>query len=163
MPNIFLQAVLLLLALGEAARSQWIGRVELRFVPFQENPQVVAQYYQAADIYLHASRADTFPTSVLEALACGTPVVATAVGGIPEQIADGETGYLVPAGDSLAMAARVKQLLENGDLRQRMGARAAETAVDRFGLQRMVEDYLAFYEQIVVDCPPRNQRVTLIP
>jgi len=154
---------LLFLALGEAARSQWIGRVEVRFVPFQEDPQVVAQYYQAADIYLHASRADTFPTSVLEALACGAPVVATAVGGIPEQIADGETGYLVPAGDSLAMAARVKQLLENGDLRQRMAARAAETAVGRFGLQRMVEDYLAFYEEIVADCPPRNQRVTLIP
>ena len=47
-------------------------------------------------------------------MACGTPVVATAVGGIPEQIEDGKTGFLVPAGDAVAMAARIEQVLKDG-------------------------------------------------
>ena len=58
----------------------------MRFVGHQKSAQTVAQYYQAADVYLHAATADTFPRAVLEALACGTPVVATGVGGIPEQV-----------------------------------------------------------------------------
>src|SRR6266536_1668921 len=76
----------LLIALGEQAPPERVDRTEIRFVPFQEDPGHVATYYQAADIYVHAALADTFPTGVLEALGCGTPVVATRVGGIPEQI-----------------------------------------------------------------------------
>jgi glycosyltransferase involved in cell wall biosynthesis len=52
----------------------------------QANQESVARYYQAADLYVHAAPADTFPNTVLEALACGTPVVATAIAGIPEQV-----------------------------------------------------------------------------
>ncbi len=59
---------LLVLALGEDAPPERIGRAEIRFVPFQSSPEAVARYYQAADVYLHAARADTFPTTVLEAL-----------------------------------------------------------------------------------------------
>ena len=76
----------LLFALGESAEAERIGRCQVRFVPFESDPAAVAKYYQAADIYLHAARADSFPTTVLEALVCGTPVIATAIGGIPEQI-----------------------------------------------------------------------------
>ena len=57
----------------------------------------LALYEKAANIYIHASRANTFPTSVLETMACGTPVIATAVGGIPEQIQDGDSSlFSVP-------------------------------------------------------------------
>ena len=52
----------------------------------RKGAETVAPYYQAADVYLHAAKADNFPRAVLEALCCGTPVVATAVGGIPEQV-----------------------------------------------------------------------------
>ncbi len=90
------------IVLGEEAPSEHIGQTEIRFVAYQNDPQVVARYYQAADVFIHAARADNFPTTILEALACGTPVVATAVGGIPEQIVDGETGFLVPPGDAQA-------------------------------------------------------------
>jgi len=97
----------------------------------------------------HAARADTIPTTVLEALACGTPVVATAVGGIPEQIEDGITGYLTPPGDAEAMAGRVVGLLEDEGLRQRMSEQAAEDARKRFDLERQAQEYLNWYEGIL--------------
>ena len=93
-------------ALGEDAPPERINNAEIRFYPFRTEIKDVARFYQAADLYLHGARIDTFPNAVLEALACGTPVVATAVGGIPEQIAEGRTGFLVAQGDSPAMAAR---------------------------------------------------------
>nr|WP_292491037.1 glycosyltransferase [Methanoculleus sp. 10] len=105
----------------------------------------------AADLYLHPARAETFPNTVLEALACGTPVVASAVGGIPEQIVEGRTGCLVPVGDARAMAGRVLDLLADERLRLRMGRLAAGDAARRFGRERMVGEYLAFYDEILSD------------
>lgn len=139
----------LCIALGENAPQERIGNVEIRFVPYQENPEQVAHYYQAADLYLQPSRVDTFPTTVLEALASGIPVVATAVGGIPEQIVEEVTGFLVPPGDARAMAERVLDLLEDVEFRSQMGHEAAKDAARRFSLERMVRDYLAFYGEIL--------------
>ena len=138
-------AKVLCIALGEAAPTERIGDVEIQFVPYQKDPERVARHYQAADLYIHPARVDTFPTTVLEALACGTPVVASAVGGIPEQVIEGRTGFLVPVGDARAMAGRVLDLLADEGLRVRMGQEAAEDAARRFGLERMVREYLAFY------------------
>jgi glycosyltransferase involved in cell wall biosynthesis len=146
---------LLLFALGEDAPPERVGEAELRFIPFQRSPEIVARYYQAADIYVHAARADTFPTAILEALACGTPVVATAVGGIPEQIEDGRTGFLVPSGDAMALGARLTQLLSNSDCRQTMGKLAAAAARDRFGLSRQADAYLEWYHELVGREAPR--------
>jgi len=106
-------------------------------------------YYQAADIYVHPARAETFPTTVLEALACGTPVVASRVGGIPEQVVEGKTGFLVSVGDAREMAGRILGLLADGDLRQEIGRLAAEDAARRFGLERMVKGYLDAYQEIL--------------
>ena len=140
---------LLFLALGENAPAERIGRAVVNFVPYQEDPSAVARYYQAADVYIHAARADTFPNSTLEALACGTPVIATAVGGVPEQIKDGVTGFVVPLGHPEAMAARVQQLLADNDLRWRFAAKAAESARQRFDLNQQVDTYLAWYNEIM--------------
>jgi glycosyltransferase involved in cell wall biosynthesis len=101
----------LCIALGETAPPERIGDVEIRFVPYQNDPNRIARYYQAADLYVHAARADTFPNTVLEALACGTPVVASAVGGIPEQVIEGRTGFLTQVGDAPALAGLVIELL----------------------------------------------------
>ncbi|HEX4667112.1 MAG TPA: glycosyltransferase [Chthoniobacterales bacterium] len=139
---------LIFLAVGEDAPNEKIGRAEIRFVPFMEDPRRVAEFYQAADLYLHAARADTFPTSILEALACATPVVATAVGGIAEQIVDGETGILTPPGDAGAMAEAIAGLLDNPERRQAMSTRAEAAGRRLFGRERMVRDYLAWFEEI---------------
>jgi len=140
---------LLLIALGEDAPAERIGPAEIRFVPFQTDVKAVARYYQAADLYVHAALADTFPTGVLEALACGTPVVATAVGGIPEQVEEGRTGFLVPAGDAEGLATRIMQIFSDRNLQQGMGRLAAESARQRFGLDQQATAYLNWYHELL--------------
>lgn len=142
-------AKVLCIALGEAAPPKRIGNIEIRFIPYQKNPQRVARYYQATDLYLHPARAEVWGLTITEALACGTPVVASAVGGIPEQVLEGRTGYLVPVGDARAMAGRVLELLEDAELRLQMGQEAAVDAARRFGLERMAGEYLSFYRAIL--------------
>jgi len=161
----------LMIALGEDAPPERIGRAEVRFIPYQKDPQSVAYYYQAADIYLHAAHADTFPNVILEALACGIPVVATAVGGIPEQVKPLETagskgygqteatGMLVPPKDAEGMAISIERLLNDDCLRRRMGDNAARDAQERFDLQRQVDDYLAWYRDLLRDAVPHQETV----
>jgi glycosyltransferase involved in cell wall biosynthesis len=140
---------LLFIALGDDGQAEEQAGPAVRFVPYQTEPKAVARYYQAADVYVHAARADTFPNTVLEAQACGTPAVATAVGGIPEQVEDGLNGFLVPAGDAPALAARLTQLLSDHELRARMGLQAVEVARRRFDLSRQADAYLDWYQELV--------------
>jgi glycosyltransferase involved in cell wall biosynthesis len=140
---------LLFIALGAEAPTERIGEAEVQFIPYQKDPRIVALYYQAADIYIHASHAEVWGLSITEALACGTPVIATSVGGIPDQVKDGATGFLTPPGDAEIMAARIVQLIEDEGLRQRMGQKAAEDAMRRFDIKRMAAEYLGWYQEIL--------------
>ncbi len=153
--------VALFIALGEDAAAEHIGQVELRFVPYQKDSAIVARYYQAADVYIHAAHADTFPNTVLEALACAIPVVATAVGGIPEQIVDGQTGYLTPAGDAQALASRIIKLLSDDISRKYMSIEAAKDALSRFDLQMQVDAYLEWYQTLVcqLECLSSREKI----
>lgn len=139
----------ILLVVGEGGRTEQLGNGEIRFINYETDLRTVARYYQAADVYVHAARSDNFPNTVLEALACGIPVVATAVDGIPEQVDDGHTGFLVPGGDAEGMAARILQLLSDDVLRRQMGAQAVEVARRRFDLRQQVHTYLDWYQQII--------------
>jgi glycosyltransferase involved in cell wall biosynthesis len=143
---------LVLLGLGENSPPERIGEAQVRFVPHQRDPVVVARYYQAADLYVHAARVDTFPTTVIEALACGVPVVATAVGGVPEQVRPlsdrHATGILTPPGDPAALARAVGDLLGDDALRRGLAANAAADAAARFDLERQVDAYLSWYGEV---------------
>ena len=150
---------LLFIALGEGAQDERVGEARIRFVPHLKDPKEVASYYQAADVYIHAAAADTFPRAVLEALACGTPVVATGVGGIPEQIrslwnsstleASGATGIVVPPADAESMATGIETLLTNDQLLKRLSENAAIDAGQRFDLTKQATSYLEWYEHLV--------------
>jgi len=140
---------LLLIALGESAAEERIGQVRIQFVAHTSDPALVARYYQAADLYLHAARAETFPNAILEALACGTPAIATAVGGIPEQIDPGVTGILVPPGDSQGLAEAIRALLDDPTRRAHLGAAAADSARARFGLDLQTDRFLDWYGGIL--------------
>jgi glycosyltransferase involved in cell wall biosynthesis len=156
---------ILCVALGESSPVRHLGHVEIRYVPFQSSRQAVARYYQAADGYVHSARAETAPLVILEALACGTPVVATAVGGISEQVrglacpvadqrhkgveADRATGILVPPGDPAAMAGAIQYLLREDALRSRLAENALQDARARFDLRQQVQGYLEWYKEIL--------------
>ena len=139
----------MLIVLGESAGSEDFENGEVQFVPFVQDRRVIARYYQAADVHVHAAKSDTFPNTIIEARACGTPTVATAVDGIPEQVEEGRTGFLVSAGDAAAMATRIVQLLMNDVLRAQMGATAAETASRMFDLRVQAATYLEWYQKII--------------
>lgn len=153
---------LLLIALGETGVTEALGQAEIRFVPYQAAPEHVARYYQAADLYVHAAKVDTFPNTILEALASGTPVVATAVGGIPEQVKglkdendainrydlNEATGFLVPPDNPAAFAVCIERLLEDETLRKHLGNNASDDARKRFDLKRQVGEYLQWYGEI---------------
>ena len=135
-------------------------------IGYEASPIAMARYFQAADVYMHAARADTFPIVILEALACGTAVVATAVGGIPEQIRSASidavrenalerlahaTGILVPAGDAETFADAVLALLAHSEARCLIARNAANDARERFDSTRQTEAYLAWYGTIIDD------------
>ena len=136
-----------LLCVGEAGEPRQRGRLNVRFVPPVSDRARMADLFRAADIYAHPARQDTFPTTVLEALACGTPVVATAVGGIPEQVDEGRTGYLVPPGDVALMREKLTRLLGDEALLERMAARAAQEASERFDAVKQAKAYLEWFRE----------------
>lgn len=147
---------LLFYAVGEESKPEKMGRATIEFVPFVDSFPKMAAYYQAADVYAHAAVSDNFPTTIIESMACGTPVVATAVGGIPEEITDDVTGYLVPQKDAAAMAARICELLTDDDKLKRMGTAAVEYARQNFDEDRMASEYLDWYEHVISDWHSRN-------
>ena len=101
------------------------------------------------DVAVLASLHEGLPNTVLEAMAAGVPVVATAVGGVTEIIEDGKTGYLVRPANPDAMAERLKYMLEHGRLRQEIALRGQRSVRDRFGIEYMVKSVQDLYEAML--------------
>ena len=101
------------------------------------------------DVFVMPSLEEGFPIAALDAMAAGLPVVATSVGGVPELIEDGKTGWLVPPRDTEALAFRIRLLLRNPEMRWKMG-RAGYTRVrDRFDASQMVENFGRLYDELL--------------
>src|SRR2546428_13540767 len=103
----------------------------------------------ASDLFLLPSEAESFGMAALEAMASEVPVIATRAGGLPEVIADGESGYLLPVGDVDAMSARAIEILSNPELQQRMGRAGRHVAETKFNVEQIVPRYRDFYEQVI--------------
>lgn len=97
----------------------------------------VGDFLSCLDIYVQPSRTEAFGLGVTEAMASGLPTVVTNVGGLPEQVVDGETGLCVPSGDLRGLVDALKRLASDPDLRQRMGGRGQERHAERFSLEKM--------------------------
>jgi len=138
----------LFLSVGGAPAGTVPPGVDLVGVPYTPDPARVADHLKAADIAVHMAHAENQPLAILEALSCGLPVVASDVGGIHETIEDGVTGVLVGRGDHDALARAVVALSENAALRTEMGRAAASIATRRFGIERMVDEYLSLYQTL---------------
>jgi glycosyltransferase involved in cell wall biosynthesis len=160
------------LAVGESAPDEVIGSATISFIPYKTSEEL-AEYYQAADVYLHAARSENFPNTIIEALSCGTPVIATAVGGIPEQIKglrnEGDncglnhyevseaTGILTPVGDATALASALCHMFRNTEVLQQLSLSAAIDARMRFNLEYIGNQYLDFFDEVIADWKSRLQ------
>jgi glycosyltransferase involved in cell wall biosynthesis len=111
---------------------------------FGERDDVAAQLAQS-DAFVLSSSSEGMPLSVLEAMAAGLPVVASAVGGIPELVVDDQTGLLVASGDVDALAAALQRILGDAALRARLGAGGRRRAAEQFDLSGFREAHLALY------------------
>jgi len=105
-------------------------------------------YYSAAEVCVMPSLYESFGMVALEAMACGTPVIASRVGGLTYTVRDGETGFLVPERDPKALAARLEELLTDEGLRRRMGERAVEVAAG-YSWSVVAEAIEALYGELV--------------
>ncbi|HZH32738.1 MAG TPA: glycosyltransferase [Pyrinomonadaceae bacterium] len=124
--------------LGLERDAHFIGRCER---------EQIAELLSVSDVCVLSSTAEGFSNSILEYMAAARPVVATDVGGAREAIAEGESGYLVAAGDDAAMAARLVELLRDEERARRMGARGREIVEQRFSAEAQLLNTEALYER----------------
>jgi glycosyltransferase involved in cell wall biosynthesis len=115
----------------------------VRWFPFRPP---VGPYLRALDCFVLPSRWESLPIAVLEAMAAGTPVVATRVSGTPEAVQDGVTGRLVPAERPEALAGAIASLVRDPRARREMGNAARELAAEEFSAERMVAQISNLYE-----------------
>ena len=114
----------------------------------------VPELLAASDAFVMASLWEGLGLVFLEAMAAGLPVVSTRVSAIPEVVVEGETGLLVPPGDSTALSGTMQALARDPDLRARLGNAGRACVRERFGLDRMIEETLAVYAEVASGRPP---------
>jgi D-inositol-3-phosphate glycosyltransferase len=131
--------------LGIADRTGFVGAVAHEQLPL---------YYSAADVTVMPSSYESFGLVAVESLACGTPVVATRVGGLTSIVHDGETGLLVPWRDAQMFAESLRRVLEDADWRRRLAANARESVLG-YGWDRVADEHLALYEDVRAASRPR--------
>jgi glycosyltransferase involved in cell wall biosynthesis len=105
-------------------------------------------WMSAADILILPSYSEGLPNVVMEALSCGTPAIVTDVGGCSEVMRDSETGFVVPVGDVEALRDRIKYLLENEDLREKMGKLGREDMIGRYEREKVIGKLKEVYESL---------------
>jgi len=114
--------------------------------PYEEMPR----YYALLDVLVMPSLRDGLPNAILEAMACGRPVVASNVGGMPDAITNGVDGILLPPGEDEAWVEAITWLIENPQEAERLGCAARNTVTERFTVERELRETLSLYESILI-------------
>jgi glycosyltransferase involved in cell wall biosynthesis len=119
------------------------------YVSFAGYREDVGRYYRIMDVSVLTSLSEGLSITLLESMNYGLPVIVTSVGGNPEVVVEGKTGYLVPPGDVPSFVDRVVRLLRNPGLRARMGEAARDRVRARFQMRDAAARYIAVYEQLL--------------
>lgn len=112
-------------------------------------PDELSMAYSAADVFVLPTRADNLPNVALEAMSCGIPIVSFDVGGMPDCVAQGETGFLVDCEDQEALARHILEILENADLMQSMSLNSRQRAKSVFSEERSAKLYARLCKNLV--------------
>jgi glycosyltransferase involved in cell wall biosynthesis len=127
--------------LEERARARGVAAA----VTFSGHREDVATRLQASDVFVLCSESEAFPNALLEAMSAGLPAVASDAGGIPELLADQQTGLLTPIGDPSALADRICRVMADADLAARFGAAARTTVEAHYSFERMTAAFERLY------------------
>ena len=122
-----------------------------------KQPKIV-DYISISDLLLLPSEQESFGLSALEAQACEVPVIASRVGGIPEVISDGETGFMSEIGNTDKMSDDAMILLQNENLRREFGKRGRELALTRYSTSIIIPQYISFYEKVIEKAKNKSAR-----
>lgn len=148
-----LKQTLTLLTLGSGGDAL-ADRVEAAVLPlgYVGGDRLKAIAYAAADLFVFPTRADNLPIVLQESLACGTPMVSFAVGGVPELVRPGVTGLLARPKDPQDLADKLTILLKNDTQRQHMARRCREIALQEYSLEQQTRRYVALYTAVLREC-----------
>ncbi len=142
----------MLLTVGtQGLDSAQLDRFTRRDMGTLADERLMSLIYNAADAFVFPTLADNQPLVLIEAMACGTPMVSFDVGGVSEMVRHMETGYLARSQDAEDMARGIKLLMGDDGLRRRMRQRCQEIAKAEYALELQAQRYLALYEQAVKD------------
>ena len=142
----------ILLTFGDQGKglAQEIGMPSLNLGYVTSDDQK-AVAYSAADLFIFPTRADNLPLVLQESMACGTPMVSFNVGGVPDLVRPGITGYLARANDTDDLSQGIVRLLEDQPLRERMAHQCRSIAVEEYALERQASQYLQLYQRIIAN------------
>jgi glycosyltransferase involved in cell wall biosynthesis len=139
---------LFLISLGSGSAPFDIPIPHLHLPPIH-NDRFLSLVYSAADLFVISSLQDNLPNTVLEATACGTPVVGFAVGGIPDMVRPGVTGLLVPPCDVVGLLAAILGLIQDEKKRREMSSNCRRIAVEEYSLELQARRYRELYKSLL--------------
>jgi len=131
---------------GEPDISTAANHVHAGFI---EQDDMLSHLYSLADLFVIPSRQDNLPNTVLEAMACGTPVIGFDMGGIPDMVRPNETGWLAETGDVRSLREAIEQALAHDDQRRRMSTKCREVVEEEYTLEKQANQYLSLYRSIL--------------
>ncbi|PZD72396.1 Alpha-maltose-1-phosphate synthase [Acaryochloris thomasi RCC1774] len=146
-PSLKQEIILLTLGAGEVTPADDLG-IQHISLGYTGSDRFKAIAYSAADLFLFPTRADNLPLTLQESMACGTPIISFDIGGVPDLVRPGKTGFLAKPEDSHDFAQGIIELLEDDALRASFGKKCRSIACEEYSLSLQAQRYIKIYEKI---------------